>query len=472
MKDVFRRIKAEVEVLGISSVFAQVKYVIVGFSGGADSSLLLEYFVSRRNTETDFPEVRAVHVNHMLRGAESDSDEEFCRRRCAELSVPLEVRRIDVPAMMAESGMGCEECARKARYAAFDDVRRSLDGDSLIATAHNADDNLETVLFNLARGGGATGLSGIAPVREDGVVRPLLGFGAEEIRQACRDLSIPFVTDSTNAHEEYTRNFIRHSVVPRLKEVNPAAADASVRAGISLREDGEFIRGLALDAVGGYLAAGEIPRNIMAELPDPVLARAIVMLTGSITHIAMSAEQVRACRRLIRESGTGKMSLPDGVTLEVSKNLVSVFRPRTVSEFCFDVDLPAGDDCVKYSCEVAGFDLYFCRNLSGLPKDCENIYKLSINSAVRFDTIYGKVYVRSRMPGDSLYLGGTHRKLKKMICDRGVPESRRARLPVICDCEGVLLVPGLPVRGPAYARPEDHSENNVLYVLYCLKRDF
>ena len=472
MKDVFRKIKAEAEMLGISPLFARVKYVIVGFSGGADSSLLLEFFANLRDTEADFPQVRAVHVNHMLRGAESDSDEEFCRKRCAELSVPLDVRRIDVPAMMAESGLGCEECARKARYAAFDDVRRGLDGESLIATAHNADDNLETVLFNLARGGGAMGLSGIAPVREDGVVRPILGLGGEEIRQACRDMGIPFVTDSTNRDEGYTRNFIRHSVAPRLKEVNPGAADASVRAGISLREDEEFIRGLARSAVGEYLPLGEVPREIMADLPDPVLARAIVMLTGSVTEIAMSAEQVRTCRRLIRESGTGKVSLPDGVTFEISKNLVSAYHSREVGEFSFDAPLPEGDECVKYSCEAAGFDLYFCRNLHGLPPTDENIYKLSINTAVRFDTIYGRVHVRTRAAGDTLYLGGTHRRLKKMICDRGIPESRRRRLPVICDDEGVLLVPGLPVRGPAYARAEDISENNALYVLYCLKRHF
>lgn len=471
MKDVFRKIKDHGEVLGISPLFARVKYVIVGFSGGADSSLLLEYFVSRRDSE-DFPEIRAVHVNHMLRGAESDSDEEFCRRRCGELGVPLEVKRIDVPAMMAESGLGCEECARNARYAVFDEVRRSLDGDSVIATAHNADDNLETVLFNLARGGGATGLSGIAPVREDGVIRPILGLGGEEIRQACRELGIPFVTDSTNLDEGYTRNFIRHLVVPRLKEVNPGAADASVRAGISLREDEDFIRGLAFEAVGDYLSAGEVPRKIMAALPDAVMARAIVMLVGSITRIAVSAEQVRACRRLISDVGTGKVSLPDGVCLEVSKNLVGVYRPRAVGEFLFDAPLPAGDDCVKYSCETAGFDLFFCRNLAGLPSVDENIYKLSINTAVRFDTIYGKVFVRGRMAGDSLYLGGTHRRLKKMICDRGIPESRRDRLPVICDGEGVLLVPGLPVRGPAYARAEDISGKRVLYVLYCLKKDF
>lgn len=472
MLDVFRRIKADGEVFGISPLYAWAKYVIVGFSGGADSSLLLSYFVHMRDTVQGFPEVRAVHVNHMLRGAESDSDEEFCRDRCGELGVPLEVRRIDVPRLMAETGKGCEECARDARYAAFEDARRGLGEGVLIATAHNADDNLETVLFNLARGGGAMGLSGIPPVRAGNIVRPLLGLGGDEIRGACGELGIPFVTDSTNSDEGYTRNFIRHSVVPLLKQVNPGAADAAVRAGISLREDEEFIRSLAESAVGQYLPAGEVPRAVMAALSDAVMSRAIVMLAGTLTDIAMSAEQIRLCRRLVRESGTGRLSLAGGVTFEVSRDLVSVYRDRAVLPFSFDIDLPEGDGCVKYSCPEAGFDLFLCRREDGLPKRDENIYKLSINTAVRFDTIYGRVYARGRIPGDTLFLGGITRKLKKMICDAGIPESRRGRLPVICDSEGVLLVPGLPVRGPAYARPEDFSGDNVLYVLYCLHRSF
>ena len=471
MMELFCRIKRDGDVLGISPLFAHAKRIIVGFSGGADSSLLLSYFVHLRDTVENFPEVRAVHVNHMIRGTEADSDETFCRCRCAELSVPLEVRRIDVPALAVESGLGLEECARNVRYELFGSLAE--DG-VLVATAHNADDNLETVLFNLARGSGTGGLSGIPPVRDGYIVRPLLCLTGDEIREGCRELGIPFAVDSTNVDEAYTRNFIRHSVVPKLKQVNSSAAMASVRAGMALRSDDEFIRGLARDAVGQYLQGGsaEVPRDVMAALPDAVMSRAVVMLVGCVTEIAMSHEQVRECRRLIVGGGTGKVSLPDGVTFEVAKNLVRAGRVREAEPFCFDVELPDGEECVKYSCAEGGFDLYFCRSECGLPETEENIYKLSINTAVRFDTIYGRVFARSRMPGDTLYLGGHTRRLKKMICDRGIPESERDRLPVICDDDGVLLVPGLPVRGPAYARAEDFSAGNVIYMLYCLYRKF
>lgn len=470
MKELFRRIKADGEVLGISPLYASAKHILVGFSGGADSSLLLSYFVHLRDTVPGFPEIRAIHVNHMLRGTESDGDEEFCRRRCEELGVMLTVRQIDIPKMMRETGLGCEECARNARYSAFREVADSLGEGVLIATAHSADDNLETVLFNLARGGGAAGLAGITPVRGDGIIRPILGLGSGEIRRACAHGGIPYVTDSTNTDEGYTRNFLRHSVVPLLKQVNSAAADAAVRAGISLREDESFIRGLAEDAVGEYLPEGEVPRDVMAALADPVMSRAIVMTVATVTDVAMSAEQVRLCRRMIRGAGTGKVSLPDGVTFEVSKKLVTAYRAREVGEFLIPLSLPVGDECLGFSSDEAGFDLFLCRSKAGLPTTDENIYKLSIHTALRFDTIYGKVYARSRRNGDTLLLGGHTRRLKKMICDAGIPESRRARLPVICDGEGVLLVPGLPERGPSYARAEDYRSGNVLYVLYCLRR--
>ncbi len=470
----FRKLKNDGEMLGISPFCASASRIIVGFSGGADSSLLLSYLVYLRDTEENYPEITALHVNHMLRGDEADRDEDFCRNRCAELGVPLETVRVNVPGIMESSGLGAEECARNARYDAFRRMAEKCEG-SVVATAHNADDNLETVLFNLARGGGTSGLSGIPPVRDGYVVRPLLCLSGEEIRNACESMDIPFVVDSTNVQEEYTRNFMRHSVVPLLRRVNPEVAAASVRSGMILREDEDYLRSLAVEAVGEYLPktgisdSVEIPRAAVAKLPLPVMSRAVMMAVAAVTNVRASSEQIRLCRRLVTDVGTGKVTLPDNVVFEVARDLVIVERAAgTVREFCIPVELPEIGECLRYSCAEGGFDLYLSRDIESLPDHDENIYKLSINTAIRFDTIYGKVYARQRRDGDTLFLGGHTRRLKKMICERGIPESRRARLPVICDDDGVLAVPGLPVRGPAYARECDFAKN-VLYVRYCLK---
>ncbi len=475
MDKIFRKIKDDGEVLGISPLYACAKYILVGFSGGADSSLLLEYLVHMAKTEAHFPKIAAVHVNHMIRGDEADSDERFCAERCSALGVPLTVKRIDVPTVSRETGLGVEECARNERYKTFAEIAQSMGDGVLIATAHNADDNLETVLFNLARGSGSAGLAGIPPVRSGNVIRPILGMGSAEIRKACRALGIPFVIDSTNSDEDYTRNFIRSSVLPLLKEVNPAAADAALRAGALLREDGEYLDSLARNAVGEYLSRGitdlaDVPREAMSALPPPVMSRAIAMTVAAVTPVSMSADQVHRCRDAVTRCGTGKVSLPDGVTFEVSKNLVTAYRERTVPDFNISIELPAGNECVTVECGAAGFVLYLCRDARELPKIEENIYKLSIHRTLRFDTIYGRVYVRRRRAGDTLSLGGHTRRLKKMICDAGIPESRRDALPMICDDSGVLLVPGLPERGDAYARPEDIASGNVIHILYCLRR--
>ena len=191
--------------------------VLVALSGGADSVALL-----RALQALAYP-VRAFHLNHCLRGAESDRDEAFCRALCAGLGVPLTVERIDVAAARA-AGEGIEAAARRIRYARLTAAAQG----AKIATAHTADDNLETMLFHLVRGTGPKGLAGIPPVRGQ-VIRPLLGVTRAAVEAYLHALGQDYVTDSTNADDAYTRNRIRHEVVPVLRQINPAVSGAAAR---------------------------------------------------------------------------------------------------------------------------------------------------------------------------------------------------------------------------------------------------
>ena len=190
--------------------------VLVALSGGADSTALL---LSLR--ELGYP-VRAFHLNHCLRGAESDRDEAFCRRLCEKLGVELTVERVDIAAAAGDSAV--EETARRIRYARLEHAAHG----AKIAVAHNADDNLETMLFHLVRGTGAKGLTGIPPVRGR-IIRPLIEVERREIEAFLRERGQDFVTDSTNADTAYTRNRLRQEVVPVLRELNPQAAQAAGR---------------------------------------------------------------------------------------------------------------------------------------------------------------------------------------------------------------------------------------------------
>ena len=197
--------------------------VLAALSGGADSVALLRALLALGYS------VRAFHLNHCLRGAESDRDETFCRALCERLGVPLTVERIDVRAQTA--GEGIEAAARRIRY---ERLVAAAQG-AKIATAHTADDNLETMLFHLARGTGPKGLAGIPPVRGD-IIRPLIGAERAQVEAYLAELGQDFVTDSTNLSGDYTRNRIRHEVVPVLRQLNPSVCGAAARLGGLLRQ--------------------------------------------------------------------------------------------------------------------------------------------------------------------------------------------------------------------------------------------
>ena len=225
--------------------------VLVALSGGADSAALL---LSLR--ELGYP-VRAFHLNHCLRGAESDRDEAFCRRLCEKLGVELTVERVDIAAAAGDSAV--EETARRIRYARLEHAAHG----AKIAVAHNADDNLETMLFHLVRGTGAKGLMGIPPVRGR-IIRPLIEVERREIEAFLRERGQDFVTDSTNADTAYTRNRLRQEVVPVLRELNPQAAQAAARLSRQLRQDETCLQSYAQTCVQ-LCAVGKPHRRFAAE---------------------------------------------------------------------------------------------------------------------------------------------------------------------------------------------------------------
>jgi len=215
--------------------------ILCALSGGADSIFLTANLFAR--CEEFGYTVAAAHFDHGLRTM-SAQDARFVENWCAQRGIPCIVGHGDVAAEAARMGTGIEETARTMRYAFLQETAEKLNA-SVIATAHTADDNAETLIMNLVRGSGLDGLCGIPP-RRGNIVRPLLTTTRAEIERWLSERNIPHVEDESNADETYTRNFIRHQVMPLLKQVNPKAAEHMTEAAGRLRRDRDVLTASAL----------------------------------------------------------------------------------------------------------------------------------------------------------------------------------------------------------------------------------
>jgi tRNA(Ile)-lysidine synthase len=187
--------------------------ILLAVSGGIDSVVLLDLFVKEGLS------AGVVHCNFGLRGKESDHDEIFVKELADKMSLPVFVNRFETKQYAEKQGISIQMAARDLRYAWFEDIRRTKDYD-LIATAHNFDDAVETMIFNLTKGTGLKGLTGI-PVRTNNIIRPLLFATRDEIESYARDHNLKYRIDSSNKSTKYHRNYIRHRIIPEFEKINP-----------------------------------------------------------------------------------------------------------------------------------------------------------------------------------------------------------------------------------------------------------
>ena len=293
--------------------------VLCAVSGGADSMCLLAWLLELGPKYVCA--VAAAHYNHGLRGAQGDADEAFVRDWCAGHSVPFYAGRGDVASAAKEHGWSIEEAGRNLRYAFLSETAEQI-GALRVATAHNRGDNAETVLLNLIRGTGLTGLSGIAPVR--GIfVRPLLDTPRQEIEDYLAGRGIPHVEDRTNTDPAHTRNRIRHEVLPLLRQLNPRVEEALVQTAGVLRQEDAYLHTAAERVCRQVERRGEsaaLERKALLELPAALQGRVVRSMLDllQISKKDIGARHIRAVLDLVRRSGpTAQISLPRGV---VAKN--------------------------------------------------------------------------------------------------------------------------------------------------------
>lgn len=378
-------------------------------SGGADSMALLWGAYLLRDS-LGF-QLRAVHFNHQLRGAESDRDERFVRDFCSRFEIPLTVSG----ARVISGKKGLEAAAREARYAFFD----TLPG--LIATAHTADDNAETVLMHLIRGTGLKGLGGIAPVCGNRI-RPMLGITRQRVLAFLEDYHIPHIEDSSNAGDAYLRNRLRHSVMPLLKGENPRLAENISEMAQGLRRDEQ-----ALAKMADY-----------EKLPDVAALRTL-----------SPAVRSRMLERFLKENGVPE---PEREHITLAESLIFSEKPSAAGHFPGGVTLRRNYERLEVQLPEKPLETVIlpeCGTVE-LPEAGLRVTVRPAKEIVNQQTVFtvnsqGPMVIRARQSGDTLRLPGGTKQLKKLFIDRKIPAARRLRIPVVADARGVLGVYGIGV---------------------------
>ena len=309
------------------SMLPQEGTVLCAVSGGADSMCLLVWL--RELSEAYGFTVAAAHYHHGLRGESADRDEAFVRDFCEKEEIPFYAEHGDVAAAAREHGWSVEEAARNLRY---DFLRRTAVkiGAVRIATAHNRGDNAETVLMHLIRGTGLTGLVGISPVR-DIFIRPLLSTSREEIEGYLAQKGISYVQDETNDEVIFTRNKIRHELMPLLREINPRVEEALNQTAGLLRQDEDYLNRVT-ERVCKTVAVREqraaLSRAELTDLPEALQSRVIRYMLDvlKVSKKDISARHVQAIRDLARDSGpTAQLSLPRGIIARNEQETFAIY---------------------------------------------------------------------------------------------------------------------------------------------------
>lgn len=426
--------------------------LICAVSGGVDSVVLL-HMMCRLQSELCV-RVCAAHFNHHLRAEEADRDEAFVRSLCQSLGVPLFLGGADVAARAAQTGESIEESARKLRYAFFD----TLDG--IVATAHSADDNLETVLLNLLRGTALAGLCGIAPKRGR-YVRPLLCLTRSQIEQYALENGLSHVEDSTNALDCCVRNRLRHHVVPLLKQENPALSESVLRMSALLREDERQLQLEAEELLQRAAVSDGYRCEVLRQASSCLRTRALRLLLQQIHAPKLSAVHILAAERLVcGEDPSARCCLPGDWVMQREYDSFCLKKGNAPQPTFSPVRL--NPDGVT---EIPALGLRVTCKRGKKSKDFE---KSLSTFAFKCDTIDagGALWLRPRQPGDSLRLRGGTRSLRRLLIDRRIPAAKRDLLPVLADEQGVLAVYPLAVNLERLA-----GENECAIIITIEKED-
>ena len=381
--------------------------VLIGVSGGADSIALLEFFVSVK--EKYDLDICVAHIEHGIRGEDSVNDAEFVENYCKKLGVNFYLKTIDAPNLAKKAKMGVEEYSRMASYDFFNTIECDK-----IATAHNLTDNIETLLFRLARGTGLKGACSIPAVRGK-IIRPFIEVSSGEIRKWCNDNNIPYRVDCTNSDSAYSRNLIRLEILPLFEKLNANYQDNIENFISDVNEDYAFIDDYVKSIYPKIVKNNEIYLTKLNELDLSIKKRILIMFFDENGY-SLNRIHLQSVIDITLKSGKS----------QIKENVFAISAKGKIRLAKFN-DLNKKDEFVT---KILNIDEFKDKNID-FYCDC--------------DKIVGNIIIRAKQAGDRIKPAGRNvsKTLKKLFNESAYPIEKRDKKIVVCDDFGIVGVIGL-----------------------------
>jgi tRNA(Ile)-lysidine synthase len=431
--------------------------ILTGVSGGADSVAMLH--ILWRLKETLGIQLHIAHLNHQLRGAESEADAAFVADLAKQWRIPISLQQANVKGFQSEHHLSLEEAAREVRYAFLAEIAE-LEGAAAVAVGHNQNDQIETILLHIIRGSGTQGLQGLkaahnlqAGERQVRVIRPLLEVNRSEIEQYCRRYGLNYRQDSTNLTTEMLRNRVRLELLPLLKNYNPDIAGALLRTSRIARDEIAFLEQessriweqITTFSYGNIVIDKGAFLCLPVALQRQIVRRAIQELRGNLKDI--ETRHIETILNARQKPAGRQIHLPENYVFSVEYSRYIIGKDITLL-----VPFP----------ELEGNQALQVPGLTHLPgweieaklqpvsdeyldvESRENWQNNGFSADFDFNTTGEKLFIRSLQPGDTFFpLGlGKHKKVARFMLDARIPHDWRRRVPLVCNEQQIIWVAG------------------------------
>ena len=419
------------------SMLSPGETVLVGLSGGPDSVCLL-HILSELKEEMSLC-IYAAYIDHGLRPFETPQEIEFCKTLCEGLSVALKIKSVNVKEYAVEKGLSKQEAARLLRYKALKEIASEVRA-SRIALGHNADDQVETFFINILRGAGPRGLSGIPPVREN-IIRPLIETSRKEIEEFLTDNRIDYIIDSSNLKRDYLRNWVRLTLIPEMKKVNPSITETMTRMMSILRDEEAYFDILVTKALMRMITKKTESYIELFLSPMETIGRVLLrrLLRRAIDEIkglrGISFVHIEDILDLIKKGEAGdRLYLPDDMRVikGYSTLIITTESPVRIGRYSLSVpgEVFIKEKGVKIRAEILD-------SIKGL-EDGRHIVILDAEKTGQ------SLIIRSREKGDFFYpLGlGKRKKLQDFFVDEKIPRDERDSIPLVLSGNDIIWIAG------------------------------